>query len=81
MASTNLEDTYERYRAYKPELPSIRFLPYWNPRRGMVFSIVLKDSSPDETTARQRIARLPAALSSEAGVMKNLEQDTVFYTR
>ena len=81
MASTNLEDTYERYRTYKPELPSIRFLPYWNPRRGMVFSIVLKDSSPDETTARQRIARLPAALSSGAGVMKNPEQDTVFYTR
>jgi hypothetical protein len=47
----------------------------------MVFIIVLKDGSPDETTARQKITRLPASLASGAGVMKNLEQDTVFYTR
>jgi general secretion pathway protein A len=80
-ASKNLEETYEFYRTYKLEVPSLRFLPYWNPRQGMVFSITLKDGFPDETTARRRIARLPDALASEAGVLKNLEQDTVFYTR
>ena len=80
-ASTNLEETYELYRTYKPGLPSLLFLPYWNPRQGMVFAIVLKDGFPDETTARQRITRLPAALASGAGVMKSPQQDTVFYTR
>jgi general secretion pathway protein A len=80
-SSTNLEEAYELYRTYKPEFSSVRFLPYWNPRQGMVFSIVLKDGLPDETSARQSITRLPAILASGAGVMKNPEQDTVFYTR
>jgi general secretion pathway protein A len=80
-ASKNLEETYEFYRTYKLEVPSLRFLPYWNPRQGMVFSIMLKDGFPDETTARRNITRLPDILASEAGVLKNLEQDTVFYTR
>jgi general secretion pathway protein A len=80
-ASTNLEETYEFYRTYKLETPSLRFLPYWNPRQGMVFSIILKGGFPDETTARRSITRLPDALATEAGVLTNLEKDTVFYTR
>jgi len=80
-ASKNLEETYEFYRTYKLEAPSLRFLPYWNPRQGMVFIVMLKDGFPDETAARRSITRLPDALASEAGVLKNLEQDTVFYTR
>jgi len=80
-ASKNLEETYEFYRTYKLEAPSLRFLPYWNPRQGMVFSTMLKDGFPDEAAARQSITRLPDALASKAGVLKNLEQDTVFYTR
>jgi hypothetical protein len=79
--SKNLEETYEFYRTYKPEVPSLRFLPYWNPRQGMVFSIILGNSFSDETAARQGIARLPEVLASKAGVLKNLEPDTVFYTR
>lgn len=80
-ASANLEETYELYRTHKPGLPSLIFLPYWNPRQGMIFTIVLKDGSPDEITARQRITRLPTALAPGARVIKNPEQDTVFYTR
>ena len=80
-ASKNLEETYELYRSYKPELSSLRVLPYWNPRQGMIFSIMLKDGFPDETAARLSITRLPDALASKAGVLKDLEKDTVFYTR
>lgn len=81
LTSKNLEETYEFYRTYKLEAPSLRFLPYWNPRQGMVFSILLKDGFSDEVAARRSITRLPDALASEAGVLKNLEKDTVFYTR
>ena len=80
-ASKNLEEIYELYKTYKLEVPSLRFLPYWNPRQGMVFAIMMKDGFPDEVAARQNINRLPNALAFEAGVLKNLEQDTVFYTR
>ena len=79
--SRNLEEIYELYKTYKLEEPSLRFLPYWNPRQGMVFAIVMKDGFPDEAAARQRIARLHGDLASGAEVFKNLERDTVFYTR
>jgi general secretion pathway protein A len=80
-ASANLEHTYELYRTYQTALPELRFLPYWNPRQGMVFSIILKDGYPDEASARQSITRFPAALASGAGVLKDMGRDTVFYTR
>jgi hypothetical protein len=81
VASKNLEETYELYKTYQPTLPSLRFLPYWNPRQGVVFCIALKDGYPDEASAAKSIARLPMVLASGARVLKNLDQDTVFYTR
>lgn len=80
-ASQDLEQTYELYRAYQPALPSLRFLPYWNPRQGVVFSIVMKDGYPDEASANRGIALLPAALASGARVLAGMDRDTVFYTR
>jgi general secretion pathway protein A len=81
LTSRNLENIYEYYRTYKEEVSSLKFLPYWNPRQGVLFSIILKDGAPDEASARQIITRLPAALATEAGVLKNFEPDTVFFTR
>ena len=80
-ASNNLEDLYEFYRTHRGSSPPLRFLPYWNPRQGMVFAVLLKDGLPDEASARRSIAQLPAALASGAGVMTQPEPGTVFYTR
>jgi len=80
-ASRDLEQTYELYRSYQPEAPDLRFLPYWHPRQGVVFSIVLKYGCPDEASALQAIARLPAALASGARVLNGMDRETVFYTR
>ena len=80
-ASPNLEQTYEMYKSYLPEMPALRFLPYWHPRQGVVFAIVMKDGYPDEASARQVIKRLPAALASGARVLKGMDQDAVYYTR
>jgi general secretion pathway protein A len=81
LGSQNLEESYEFFRTQKEGYPSLRFLPYWNPRQGVVFNVVLKDGFPDETSARQKIAALPAALASRAAVINHFEKDTVFYTR
>jgi general secretion pathway protein A len=81
LASGNLEETYEFFRTQKEGYASLRFLPYWNPRQGVVFSILLKDGFPDETSARQKIAALPASLASRAAVINRFEENTVFYTR
>jgi hypothetical protein len=81
VASKNLEETYELYKTYQLALPSLRFLPYWNPRQGVVFCITLKNGYPDEASAARSITRLPIVLASGAKVLKNLDKDTIFYTR
>ncbi len=79
--SENLEETYALYRAHKADAPSLIFLPCWNPRQGMVFSITLRENFPDEAAARQGIGLLPAALASRAEVIAAPERDAVYYTR
>lgn len=81
MASADLDESYEFYRTHKTTFPDLRFLPYWNPRQGMLFTVQLKDGFPDEATARQHLAGLPPALAVGAGVAKTPESDTVYYSR
>ncbi|MFH1080783.1 MAG: AAA family ATPase [Pseudomonadota bacterium] len=76
-ASGNIEEIYERYRTYKQSLPSVRFLVYWNPGEGVVFSIFMRNGYPDAASAGQAMAALPAG----ARVLKDLDKETVFYTR
>ena len=80
-ASGNIEEIYERYRTYKPSEPAIRFLVYWNPGEGVVFSIFMRNGYPDAASAGQAMAALPAALTAGARVLKDLDKETVFYTR
>jgi hypothetical protein len=80
-ASGNIEEIYERYRTFKPSVPDIRFLVYWNPSEDVVFSIVMKNGYPDEASAGRALAALPAGLTTGAGILKDINTDTVFYTR
>ena len=81
MASVNLDEAYEFYRTHKTTFPDLRFLPYWNPRQGMLFSVLLRDGFSDETSARQHLAGLPSALAANAAVVRTPEPDTVYYSR
>ena len=80
-SSPDLDETYELYRSHKTTFPFLRFVPYWNPRQGMLFTVLWKDGFPDETSARQNLAGLPAALAANAGVVKTPGPDTVYYSR
>ncbi len=79
MASTSIEEAYEFYRSHKPTLPSLRFLPYWNAREGLVFAVLFGEGFPDEAAAREGVGRLPGLLASGAQVRTHWEQDTIFY--
>ena len=81
MTSPDLGEAYEFYRTHKTKFPSLRFLPYWNPRQGMLFTTLLKDGFSDEAAARQNLSALPADLAANADVMKTPEPDTVYYSR
>jgi general secretion pathway protein A len=77
----NLEEIYELFRNYEQLLPSLRFLPYWNSREGLVFAIFLKDGYKNMESARNAAGKLPQPLASNAGVLEKLDDDTVFFTK
>lgn len=79
-ADDNIEKVYELYRNYKELLPSLRFLPYWNSREGLMFAVFLKDGYNNMESARNTAEKLPQPLASNAGVLEKSDDDTVFFT-
>ncbi len=79
--SENIDEIYELYKNYEFTLPSLRFLPYWNSREGLVFAIFLKDGYPDMESALDVVRKLPQPLASSAKVLARLEDDTIFFGR
>ena len=79
-ADDNIEKVYELYRNYKELLPSLRFLPYWNSREGLMFAVFLKDGYNNVESARNTAEKLPQPLASKAGVLEKSDDDTVFFT-
>ena len=80
-SSADLEAAYEFYRTHKPAASSLWFLPHWNPRQGVVFSILLREGFADHDSARRGIAKLPPVLAAQAVAVSSMAPDTVFYTR
>lgn len=72
----NLEEAYSFYKKYPAHL---RMMPFWNPRDGMVFALVLKRVYPGEKEARSAMKNLPPALAANAEIMDKPGDDTVFY--
>jgi len=77
----NLEEVYESYRNYDSASPSLRFLPYFNGREGLVFSIFLKNGFDSQDAAANMIRQLPQPLAGTAKVVNGLTTDTVFFWR
>jgi hypothetical protein len=75
-SKTNLDDAYSYYKKFPVY---VRILPFWNPRDGMVFAIVLKKVFNSETEARSAIRTLPPLLAAGAGIMEKPGADTVYY--
>jgi general secretion pathway protein A len=79
--SENIDEIYELYKNYEFSSPSLRFLPYWNRKEGLVFAIFLKDGYPDMESALDVVKKLPQPLASSAKVLAILEDDTIFFAR
>jgi hypothetical protein len=72
---------YELYKNYEFSSPSLRILPYWNRREGLVFAIFLKDGYSDMESALNVVRKLPQPLASSAKVLAKLDDDTIFFAR
>ena len=80
-AGKNIEEIYELFRKNEQLLPSLRFLPYWNSREGLVFSVFLKDGYNTIESARDAAGKLPQPLASNAVVSEKKDDDTVFFMK
>jgi hypothetical protein len=72
---TALEDAYRLLKIYPSDMPPIRLIPSWNPREGLLFTIVLKNGFSSAEKARDAIRHLPTA----AKIMEKTEQGTIFF--
>ncbi len=76
-----VEEAYAFLRNYRPEWPSARMLPYWNPREGLIFALILRQSYDRESAAAEAIRSLPQSLAAEAKLLSRPGDDTVFFAR
>ena len=57
----------------------LRMLPYWNDREGLKFSILLKENFTDKKLALRAISELPPTVSSDAKIISEWGENTVFF--
>ena len=79
--SDDIEKIYDLFKKYEQTLPSLKFVSYWNTKDGMLFAIFMKDGYPDMESALNAAKKLPQPISSEAQVLSQLDDNTVFFTR
>ena len=77
----SLGEAYESLRRYPNAEGGIRLFPYWNPREGMVFAVLIRNGFPDEKAAGAFIQRLPAEFPPGARVIARWPEGTEFYAR
>jgi general secretion pathway protein A len=75
-----LEAAFNVLREYPDKAPPIRIIPCWSRKLGLEFVILLDEHFFDETSARNRLSKLPPGLVSEAGIFSKWDKDTVFYS-
>ena len=77
----SLGEAYESLRRYPNAEGGIRLFPYWNPREGMVFAVLIRNGFPDEKAAGAFIQRLPDEFPPGARVISRWPEGTEFYAR
>ena len=76
----SLEDIYRLYKKYPEQLSPIQIFPYWSSREGLKFAAILKEGFADEKSAQRAITGLPQFISSGAKIIKDWDEDTVFFS-
>jgi hypothetical protein len=77
-----LDDAYRLFKKHnsaKKNTSPVRIMPFWNPREGMVFALVLRQVFYSEEEARRAIGNQPPALAATAAIMEKPGADTIFF--
>ncbi len=58
---------------------AVRLVPYWTPKSGLRFAVVMKQVFQTEQEARARLARMPAPFADQGGVQSAWGEHVVFF--
>jgi general secretion pathway protein A len=75
----SLVEAYQIFRRYPADQPSIRLIPTWDIKDGLVFFIVLRKGFNKESEAREAIRNLPPEFAAGSEIMKKPGKDTVYF--
>ncbi|MCK9231032.1 MAG: AAA family ATPase [Syntrophales bacterium] len=75
----DLEEMNRRFRAYQWREGTLRMVSYWTGEDGLRFSVVMRNSFPDEASARFARERLPADMAASAEVFAGWPPETLFF--
>jgi general secretion pathway protein A len=75
----SLQEAFDFLRGYPESAPAARMVPYWSPKSGQRFALLLKQTFSDAEAARLQLKLLPPALSASGEVMSAWAEQTVFY--
>jgi len=75
----SLDEAYRYLRALPKSAPSIRLVPYWKPREGMTFAIVLNRYFVNKSNAQKRLEQLPLEYASRSKILSIWSDDSVYF--
>ncbi|MCG6533404.1 MAG: AAA family ATPase [Syntrophales bacterium LBB04] len=75
----SLQTAYEQLRARSEGMPAVMLFPFWNPREGTVFALLLKHGFADTATALEGAKKLPPSMIRDMRLLDTWDNGTVFY--
>jgi general secretion pathway protein A len=75
----SLAEAYQIFRRYPTDQPSMRLIPTWNKKDGLVFFIILRKGFNKEAEAQEAIRNLPSEFAAGSEIMKKPERDSVYF--
>lgn len=74
-----LEAAIKLLRSYPEDSAPVRIIPYWDPRAGLKFSILIKDCFFDEISAQNKLNSMQLKPTSKSKIVSGWGKDIVFY--
>jgi hypothetical protein len=75
----SLQEAFDFLRSYPESVPAARMIPYWAPKSGLRFALLLKQAFGSAEAARLQLKLLPASLSAGGEVASAWPEQAVFF--
>lgn len=80
-AKSTLEDAMRFIKLYPRDLPPVRLFPYWNPKDGLVFAVLMSNQFKNDNEALSIIGGASSSYVKSGQVICKWENGTEFYGR